>query len=174
VDIQIGAANWEVVGTPGHTPGHLCLADESQRILIAGDHVLPTVYPGIGLGEGNQANPVEEYIRSLDRLHSYDDYLIVPGHGYCFRGLRQRRSSIRGHVLRRAAQVAHAAETERGLSVFETASRLVWGGGWERLRSSVLLVSALKQTEFYLEFISRGGLEKTGLEMSAPAGQHRA
>ncbi len=37
------------VWTPGHTPGHLCLHDEAENLLLTGDHVLPRISPNIGL-----------------------------------------------------------------------------------------------------------------------------
>src|SRR5262249_57762277 len=37
------------VWTPGHTPGHLCLHEESDGLLLTGDHVLPRISPDIGL-----------------------------------------------------------------------------------------------------------------------------
>jgi glyoxylase-like metal-dependent hydrolase (beta-lactamase superfamily II) len=35
--LSLGDAEWQVIGTPGHTPGHLCLWQPDERPLIAGD-----------------------------------------------------------------------------------------------------------------------------------------
>src|SRR5262249_35297275 len=35
-----GAADWEWLPTPGHSPGHICLFRESDRILLTGDALL--------------------------------------------------------------------------------------------------------------------------------------
>jgi len=35
--MQLGDAEWQVISTPGHTPGHLCLWQPDERLLIAGD-----------------------------------------------------------------------------------------------------------------------------------------
>jgi len=41
--------DWEVLVTPGHAPGHVCLYRHADRVLIAGDHLLPAVTPNIHL-----------------------------------------------------------------------------------------------------------------------------
>ncbi len=70
---------WRVVLTPGHTPGHICLVDVDGRMLFSGDHVLPTVFPGLGLGARIGGNPLAEYLDSLERLQPYDAFQVVPG-----------------------------------------------------------------------------------------------
>ena len=35
--LPLGDAQWQVIGTSGHTPGHLCLWQPHERPLIAGD-----------------------------------------------------------------------------------------------------------------------------------------
>ncbi|ALJ21720.1 hypothetical protein AOA12_18210 [Microbacterium sp. No. 7] len=158
--LPVAGASWRALLTPGHTPGHLCIVDEERRILFSGDHVLPTVHPGLGLGSGFDGNPVDAYLRSLERLSPYDDVEVVPGHGYRFRGLGPRRRSAAEHALRRAREVAAVVAAEPGLSTWEVASRLTWTGGWERLADSVMLFSGLMQTDMYRDFVETGGLDR--------------
>ena len=37
----IGGDRWEVVHTPGHSLGHVCLYSPDPRLLLSGDHLLP-------------------------------------------------------------------------------------------------------------------------------------
>jgi glyoxylase-like metal-dependent hydrolase (beta-lactamase superfamily II) len=156
--LPVADENWRALLTPGHTPGHVCIVDEDRRILFSGDHVLPTVFPGLGLGSGFEANPLDAYLRSLERLRPYDDFEVVPGHGYRFRGLKARRHKAADHALRRAREVAAVTAVEPDASTWDVASRLTWTGGWEQLSESVMLYSALMQTEMYREFVDAGGL----------------
>jgi len=39
--IELGDRELEVIYTPGHSPGQMCLLDKSQRILYSGDHFFP-------------------------------------------------------------------------------------------------------------------------------------
>ena len=131
--VPIDGLRWRVLHTPGHTPGHICLVDDEQRLLFSGDHLLPTVFPGLGLGAGFEANPIDHYLRSLRALEPFDDFEVIPGHGYRFHGLRARRLETAEHVLRRAREVAAVIHAEPQVSVWDLASRLTWKGGWGML-----------------------------------------
>lgn len=151
--LPIAGVTWRVVLTPGHTAGHMCLEDADRRVLFSGDHVLPTVRPGIGLGGRLETNPVSDYLASLERIKRFDDFEIVPGHGYRFRGLRWRRHDAVEHTLRRAQEVSAVVASDPDATVWEIASRLTWTAGWESLVSTHLLYSGLAQTEMYREFV---------------------
>ena len=53
------------IWTPGHTPGHLCLHDEDNDVLLTGDHVLPRISPNIGLQPHSATPPLGPYLDSL-------------------------------------------------------------------------------------------------------------
>lgn len=55
--LRLVGREWLVVHTPGHTVDHICLWDSVEDVLLAGDHVLPTITPHIlgmvgGFGSG--------------------------------------------------------------------------------------------------------------------------
>lgn len=159
----IEGAGWRALATPGHTAGHMCLVDADRRLLFSGDHVLPTVFPGIGLGARAGGNPLADYLESLRRLQPYDDFEIVPGHGYRFTGLRARRTDAARHALRRAHEVAGIIAVEPDVSTWDLASRLTWKGGWEQLSAGAMIFPALAQTDMYREFVQDGGLGLPGV-----------
>ena len=70
---------WEVIATPGHADGHLCLVREG--VLIAGDHVLPTISPAVGLYPDSRPDPLADYLRSLEETAALDLRVAFPGHG---------------------------------------------------------------------------------------------
>jgi hydroxyacylglutathione hydrolase len=74
--IRFGKVKINVLHTPGHTPGSVCL--QINKFLIAGD----TIFPG-GPGHTNSANAFTEIIKSITEkiLALTDDTLILPGHG---------------------------------------------------------------------------------------------
>ena len=152
----------EILPTPGHTEGHICLVDRERGLILTGDHVLPTVFPGLGLGIGadpGDGNPITAYLASLDRIAPYDAFDVVPGHGYRFRGLGSRRQELSDHVHRRADEVAGALAADPDASTWQVASRLTWSAGWEALSTGAWLGSALMQTGLYVDFVrtSRSG-----------------
>lgn len=150
--LAIEGRDLRVLLTPGHTMGHMCLLDAAERVIFTGDHVLPTVYSGIGLGGDSDTNPIADFLASLDALAPYDDYEVCPGHEYRFTGLADRRRDIVAHHLRRSREVARALALDADSSVWTVASTLTWSAGWSNLRGYYLL-SALSQTALHLAFV---------------------
>ena len=151
----------EVMATPGHTAGHICLRDDDRGLFFTGDHVLPTVFAGLGLGGPTASNPLADYLASIDRVRRFPDHEALPGHGYRFRGLTERADECAEHHLKRAREVAEILAGRDagtgGPSIWDIASRLTWTAGWEGLRGFQLL-SALTQTEMHRDFVRRHGL----------------
>ena len=67
--------NFEVLHTPGHTKGGICLYD--GEILISGD----TVFAGGGCGRMDIGGNVNDMRSSLKRLSHLDVKYLLPGHG---------------------------------------------------------------------------------------------
>ncbi|BDZ46166.1 hypothetical protein GCM10025866_20750 [Naasia aerilata] len=150
----------ELVSTPGHTPGHACVVDRDAGVLFSGDHVLPKIYPGLGLGGPTETNPIADYLRSLARVEEFDALEVAPGHEYRFRGLAERCAAIREHHVRRSGEAARVIERQPDATIFEVAAQLPWTAGWENLRG-FFLFSALSQTEVHLGFLRDGGTSGT-------------
>jgi len=163
--LPIPGLNWHALWTPGHTAGHLCIVAPDERIFFSGDHVLPTVFPGIGIGVDwgiaeDLGNPVASALDSLDRLAPYDEYQVIPGHGYRFTGLADRRAEAADHILTRAREVAASEAETPEATVWELASRLTWSAGWAELAASPAVPSALLQTAMYRDFVRGGWLRE--------------
>ena len=60
--LQMGRRRLRVEWTPGHSPGHICLFDETDKLLFAGDHMLPELSPNIGLHPQSTPDPLHEYL----------------------------------------------------------------------------------------------------------------
>lgn len=153
--LEIGGRRLEVVATPGHTGGHICLADRDARLLFTGDHVLPRIYSGVGIGVLDGTEPMGDLLASLDRLSEFDDFTVLPGHEFRFTGLAARRARIAAHHLRRTGEVAALAAELGDRSVWTYASRLTWTAGWHGL-DGFWLHSALRQTEMHLGLVRSG------------------
>ncbi len=68
----------EFVHTPGHTKGHSSF--EANGRLYLGDVLLPTYTPNVGGSDTRLSDPLESYLRALDRLESRFER-GEPGHG---------------------------------------------------------------------------------------------
>lgn len=150
--LAIPGRNVRVIQTPGHTGGHICLVEPSQEILFTGDHILPDVYPGVGLGAATRENPIAQYLESVAALSFADSYEVCPAHGYRFRGLRQRRQQLTQHVLQRAHRTRTLMRESPEATVWQIGEQIEWSGGWANLRGTRLR-SALAQTAMYMNFV---------------------
>src|SRR4029450_12149194 len=70
---------WELVHTPGHSDGHLCLLRDG--VLIAGDHLLSPISPAIGLYPNSRPDPLGDYLESLGLLIGLAPRVAYSGHG---------------------------------------------------------------------------------------------
>lgn len=77
--IAIGAETGEVIHTPGHTPGSICLHVGKSKLLLTGDTLFAGSVGRTDLWGGSQA----ELMRSLEeRLLPLDpETRVIPGHG---------------------------------------------------------------------------------------------
>lgn len=91
----------EVIHTPGHSPGHICIYMKEQGILFSGDHVLGMGTTAMRPPEGDMA----QYIDSLRKLCDYDIGMICPGHGPLIREARRKLEELIQHRLEREEQV---------------------------------------------------------------------
>ncbi|HSN70198.1 MAG TPA: MBL fold metallo-hydrolase [Steroidobacteraceae bacterium] len=97
--IEVGPHSFSVIQTGGHADGHCALFDESRRILISGDQVLPTISSNVSLTPRTALeDPLGAFLDSLARLGSLaPDTIVLPSHGRPFRGLANRTRDLIAH-----------------------------------------------------------------------------
>jgi glyoxylase-like metal-dependent hydrolase (beta-lactamase superfamily II) len=97
--ITMGQREWRVITAGGHSPEHASFYCEKDRILIAGDQILSHIVPSLIVPLTQpDANPMKEYLDSLDRFESLpSDTLVLPSHGVPFRALHTRLAQLREH-----------------------------------------------------------------------------
>lgn len=77
--IKVGSLEFEVIETPGHTPGGVCFLERNEKVLISGD----TLFAG---AIGRTDHPGGDYdllMKSIfEKLMCLDgDITVIPGHG---------------------------------------------------------------------------------------------
>ncbi|GAA3765056.1 hypothetical protein GCM10022240_16570 [Microbacterium kribbense] len=154
--LEVPGFSLRVMSTPGHTAGSICLRDDARAILFTGDHILPTMHAGLGLGGPTATNPLADYLRSLRAVAAFDDHEALPGHGYRFTGLAARARRHERHHARRAAEVAAVLAADPNASPWKIAAQLTWTAGWSNM-TGFFLFSALTQTAMFREFVLGGG-----------------
>jgi glyoxylase-like metal-dependent hydrolase (beta-lactamase superfamily II) len=80
IDTDLGT--WSVHESPGHAPSHVCLFQPERRLLISGDHLLGRI--SLYFDYGQSADPVGEYLSSLQKIVGVRARLALSGHGKPF------------------------------------------------------------------------------------------
>jgi hydroxyacylglutathione hydrolase len=76
--IRFGDIDLEVLHTPGHTEGSVCLLARGDRLLLSGDTLFAGGWGRVDLPGGS----TDEMVESLSRLSRLDEDLrVLPGHG---------------------------------------------------------------------------------------------
>jgi len=99
--IRAGGRSWDVHMGHGHAPEHLTLWSRDDRLVIAGDQIISSISPNIGVYPTEpEADPVEEWLESCARLAALarEHHLVLSGHKLPFTGLPVRmRQLIENH-----------------------------------------------------------------------------
>lgn len=78
-DIQIGGIRLCLVEAPGETHDHLFIWIPQEQTLLCGDNFYWS-FPNLYTLRGTSPRPVDDWIRSLDRMRSLSPQHLVPGH----------------------------------------------------------------------------------------------
>lgn len=84
--IDLGDRHFEVIHTPGHSPGGIALWEAASGILFSGD----IVYDG-PLIEDTYHSDAADYLRSMIRLHDLPVRVVHGGHFPSYDGVRHRQ-----------------------------------------------------------------------------------
>ena len=97
--IILGDREWRVMIGEGHAPEHISLYCEAEKILIAGDQILPKISPNVSIWPHEpDANNLKAYLDSLPQFVPLPhETLVLPSHGLPFRGLHARIDQLQCH-----------------------------------------------------------------------------
>lgn len=101
--LEIGNMKWQVIATPGHTPGGMCLflkptdGQEGAPVLISGDTLFAGTHGRTDFAESDSA----AMAASLKRLAELpDETIVLPGHNNFTTIGREKRWLSRGGIVR--------------------------------------------------------------------------
>ncbi|MFT4106063.1 MAG: MBL fold metallo-hydrolase [Lacrimispora sp.] len=77
--LSLAGISFEVLSTPGHTPGSVCYLVREEDVLISGDTLFQESLGRTDLPTGNQNQIIKSIREKLFTLR--EDILVYPGHG---------------------------------------------------------------------------------------------
>ena len=147
----VGGRAVHVIHTPGHSPGHLVLADHETKRLFSGDHILPRITSNVSLNPFGASDPMAQFEESLLFFDSpeWEEWEVLPGHEYRFRGLPARVRNIISSIRERSNEIGAVIDGSAMDSVWDVARRLRWYRPWETF-APIALRMALGETAAHL------------------------
>ena len=176
--LEAGGVEWEILHTPGHSAGHICL--HWNGTVIAGDVLLEEITPNpiVEYGQdGTRIPTLPLLLSSLRRLGALNPGRIFPGHGTPFGPAAPRVQAMLAHQAQRQEEVAGLL-TADPRTAFELAGALFPNTETLNLVLAVseilgqldLLVAAGRAVEDRLPG-NRSGYRQAGAPRGAPPGR---
>lgn len=147
---------FNVIRTPGHSPGSTCFETLDGKNLFTGDHVLERITPNISYYDENE-DMLDEYIKSLNLIRENKSENIFPGHGKPFHSLKENIDRILKHHEDRLDEVRRICANNR-ISAYEVAGKMKWSKG-RTLESMNLMEAnfAIGEAISHLRYLSHHG-----------------
>lgn len=131
--ISVGSFDFEVLWTPGHSPGHICLYEPTREILVSGDHILPDITTDVCLEPISRPNPLADYLNSLKQIRRLKVNLVLPGHRQPFIGLRQRIDDIMRNIRQRSCEILSTLQNQAKTG-YQISNELAWVRNGKQVR----------------------------------------
>ena len=156
----------EVIWTPGHSFGHICVFDRRNKYLFSGDHILSRITPHIGNFVVNEFlhqkyrdfdfnNILKYYLSSLDKIDKLNPKIIFPAHQEVIFNPHERILAIEEHHQNRLKEILDLIK-EEPLNPFQI-SQIHFGTDLDEINSYMALSEVLGHL-LYLE--SEGKVRK--------------
>ena len=123
--ISTGLFDFQVIWTPGHSPGNICLYEPNKKILLTGDHVLPITTPNVNMQAPTDDNPLKSYLESLKKVLQLEVELVLPGHEHIFAHFYERVLFLLSHHDQRLDHVFRGSRGS-GKTAYEVAGEVPW------------------------------------------------
>lgn len=148
--LTIGNRRWQIMIGEGHSPEHACLYCEEERLLLAGDQLLPHISSNILVNELEpQGQQLEAWFRSLRHLQSlHPATLVLPAHGPVFRHMHVRAQQLIEHHLETLERLKSFAYKKPNFTAFEAMKEL-----FNRKLSPINTLMALGETLAHLNWL---------------------
>jgi glyoxylase-like metal-dependent hydrolase (beta-lactamase superfamily II) len=167
-EISVGDYSLQVLWTPGHSPGHVCLYEPSLKALFSGDHILPNITPHVAQFMENM-DPLTDYLHSLEKIEKLDVDIVLPAHEEAFTNHRERIKQLRDHHDQRLAEIINGLRPGR-LAAYTLASKIHWNVNYKSWDEFPIFEKylAVGETVAHLNLLEQKGVVRRTKDNSVP------
>ena len=158
--ISYGEYHFTYIDTPGHAFDHGCLYETNKKWLFCGDCILKDITPNIS-SFSPEENPLEEYMKSLDKIADNKLSVAYCGHGQPVTDIHSRIEEIKAHHSDRLAEVVGIL-SDGSFTAEAIASKMQWNieeSDWDRF-SRVQKYFATSEAAAHLVYLYKAGKVK--------------
>ena len=123
--IELNGKEMKVIWTPGHAHEHIVVHDPADRLLFSGDHVLPKITSHVALHSYEDRNPLNDYLKSLDKVKDLDVDMVYPAHEWGFSNLADRIEQLKLHHRNRLQEIKDTL-VDGPRTIYDIGSRVHW------------------------------------------------
>ena len=152
--LKIGQRDWQIVIGDGHSPEHACLYCKNEKLLIAGDQLLPHISSNILVTEMEpQGQPLKNWFASLEKLKTLErDTLVLPAHGPVFKQMHIRAQQLIEHHEEQLETLRDFATNNTNFCAYQAMKYL-----FKRSLSPVESMMALGESLAHLNWLESNG-----------------
>jgi glyoxylase-like metal-dependent hydrolase (beta-lactamase superfamily II) len=111
LELEGPTQRWEVLHTPGHAPGHVCLHEATLGLLVLGDMIATRGTILVAPGDGD----MRVYLEQLERLGRLEARIGLPAHGEPIERPSRVLRATHAHRLMREGKVVRALRAAGGV-----------------------------------------------------------
>ncbi len=158
----------QVIHTPGHSAGSICLYNQANGELFSGDTLLKKITPNpVAEIQPPETDPdyrsIPRYLASLDKISQLAVDSILPGHGSIFFNMKERIAALIAHIDHRKQFVVRLIHDSRqkesdGLTLYRLTCKM-----FPHLKGMELFLG-LSEAYAYIQLLELEGRIETVLE----------
>ena len=157
--LRLKGRSLKVIWTPGHAPEEICLYDAERQILFSGDHILPRITPHISLHTYEDANPLGDYLNSLEKLRGLPVRIILPAHEHMFEDLEGRIEELKRHHETRCNEIKEAIK-KGARTVYQISAKISWSSPWSLMPFWIKRMAAAEALAHLTYLRNKGEIEE--------------
>ncbi len=151
--LKVGEFEFQLIWTPGHSPGHICLYEPNHQLLLSGDHVLPTITPNVSLHPQQRPNPLADFLESLETVAKLKVKRMLPAHEWDIDYFQRRIEELRGHHHARLEEMLEVLKGHDAMTAVDVAKEVRWSTGTYESFHGWMKRAAIGETLSHLVFM---------------------